>query len=290
MPIEHLRSAVLADPQLALSMLTVAMDLVLQKDLRVILGKKQTTELRRSIDLERETTRMLKERDQLKSERVAMMAHDIRSPVSVVIGCAELLTNRWNQMEESQRAKFLDTISRQARGLLDLVDDALQVASIEAGELKYAAAPFDMALFIDRMVSDMCKADEGLNLTADLAEDLPQAMGDEHRYRQVLFNLLSNAMKFSDRGDPIRVSAIADGDEIVIAVQDKGVGIPAEEIDRVFQKFARVEGPSASKAEGTGLGLYICKLMVEAQGGRIWIESEPGAGSRFSFTVPVAST
>lgn len=287
-PVERMRSAVLADPKLALSMLTVAMDLVLEKDLRVILGKKQTTELSRSIDLERETTRMLKERDQLKSERVAMMAHDIRSPVSVVIGCAELLTNRWEQMDQAQRAKFLDTISRQARNLLDLVDDALQVASIEAGELKYLATPFDLGAFVDGMVSDLCKADEGLNLTVELDDELPRADGDEHRYRQVLFNLLSNAMKFSERGSPIHVTASREGDDIVVSVQDKGIGIPADEVDRVFEKFARVEQAGAPTAEGTGLGLYICKLVVEAQRGRVWVESSPGAGSRFSFTVPVA--
>jgi signal transduction histidine kinase len=265
----------------------VAMDLVLKKDLTVVLGKKQTTELRRSIDLERETTRLLKERDQLKSERVAMMAHDIRSPVSVVIGCAELLTNRWDQMDPPQRAKFLDTISRQARSLLDLVDDALQVASIEAGELKYSPAPFSLSDLVEGMVEDLCKADEGLNLSAAVEEELPLAYGDEQRYRQVLFNLLSNAMKFSEPGSPIEVLAQHADGEIIVAVKDKGIGIPEDEVGRVFEKFARVEKAGVPAAEGTGLGLYICKLMVEAQGGRVWVESSPGAGSRFSFTVPV---
>jgi signal transduction histidine kinase len=276
------------DPQLAFSMLTIAMDLVLQKDLTVVLGKKQTTELRRSIDLERETTRILKERDQVKSERVAMMAHDIRSPVSVVIGCAELLTNRWEQMDEGQRLKFLDTIQRQARSLLDLVDDALQVASIEAGELRYAPKTFDMAGLVQAMVEDLCKADEKLNLKVR-ADGPAHGVGDEQRYRQVLFNLLSNAMKFSESGAPIEVSvAQADG-EIEVAVQDRGIGIPPEEQGRVFEKFARVDQPGAPKAEGTGLGLYICKLMVEAQGGRLWLESDPDRGSRFTFTVPLAA-
>lgn len=287
-PVEVLRSAVLADPQLAFSMMTVAMDLVLAKDLTVVLGKKQTTELRRSIDVERETTRILKERDQLKSERVAMMAHDIRSPVSVVIGCAELLTNRWEQMDEAQRKKFLDTISRQARSLLDLVDDALQVASIEAGELKYNPKPFDVSGLVTGLVEDLAKADESLKLTASVSPDLPQGTGDLTRYRQVLFNLLSNAMKFSETGSPIEVEARCEDKEIVVAVRDRGIGIPEEELGRVFEKFARVDQPGAPKAEGTGLGLYICKLMVEAQGGRVWVESEPGEGSRFSFTIPAA--
>ncbi|MEA2461135.1 MAG: hypothetical protein QOH90_1312, partial [Actinomycetota bacterium] len=287
-PVEALRSAVLADPQLAVQMMTLAMDLVLQKDLTVVLGKKQTTELRRSIDLERETTRILKERDQLKSERVAMMAHDIRSPVSVVIGCAELLSNRWEQMEERQRQKFLDTIARQARSLLDLVDDALQVASIEAGELKYSPAPLDMVELVQGMVEDLCKADESLNLSLRATESLPRCNGDEQRFRQVLFNLLSNAMKFSSPGDPIVVEVRRGGDEIVVSVTDKGIGIPEEEQRRVFEKFARVDPSEGPQAEGTGLGLYICKMMVEAQGGRLWLESAVGQGSTFSFSIPLA--
>lgn len=289
-PVDVLRGAVLADPQLAFSMMTVAMDLVLAKDVTVVLGKKQTTELRRSIDVERETTRILKERDQLKSERVAMMAHDIRSPVSVVIGCAELLTNRWEQMEEPQRKKFLDTISRQARSLLDLVDDALQVASIEAGELKYNPKPFDVSGLVTGLVEDLAKADESLNLAASVSPDLPNGTGDETRYRQVLFNLLSNAMKFSETGSPIEVEARCQESEIVVAVQDRGIGIPEDELGRVFEKFARVDQPGTPKAEGTGLGLYICKLMVEAQGGRLWVESKPGDGSRFSFSIPAAGS
>jgi signal transduction histidine kinase len=120
-----------------------------------------------------------------------------------------------------------------------------------------------------------------------MPEDLPKAIGDARRQRQVLANLVSNALKFSPQPQPVEVTVVMDGQEALVSVRDHGCGIAAEHLPKIFEKFYRVKGEGSPKAPGSGLGLYICKLLVEAQGGRIWAESAPGQGSTFSYTVRV---
>lgn len=288
-PVEALRKAVCADPQLAWDMMRSAMELVLEKDLNVIFTRQHASELKRAVDVERQTVSQLRADHQRRDERIAIMAHDVRTPLAVIMGCTQVLRDRWPSLEDKERRRLLESISRQAGGLLGLVQDALEVASIETGELRYDIRPLDMAELVRCLVADLCAADDDLNVVVRVPEELPKALGDEQRHREILFNLLTNAMKFSPRGEPIEVELDVDAEMLTVSVTDHGIGIEPEDVRRIFAKFSRVEQLDGDGlAEGYGLGLYICKSLVEAQGGNIWVESKPGEGPTFKYTLPIA--
>lgn len=242
-----------------------------------------------TLERERQANERLRQVDQLKTEFVAMVAHDLRSPMSVITGFADTIHDRWDDLSDADKLAYLRLISRNTRSLAEFVEDVLQVARMESGELHYEVQPFDARTVVQRIVTDMQLAHPELKLSIDAPEQLPPALGDEERNWQILTNLVSNAMKFSG-GDPrirLVVSSLPDESAVSIAVCDHGVGISEEDLPRLFRRFSRV-GASRQVA-GTGLGLYIVKEMVEAQGGRIWVDSTPGEGSTFTYTLPVAS-
>jgi signal transduction histidine kinase len=283
--VEDLRAVLTADAGLALRFMESAMDLVLRKDLAVVLGNQRMSELDWVLGVERERARRLQQREARKSERVAMVAHDIRSPVSVMVASAELLRNRLEEVPPESVRRLLDGVVNQGRRLLSLVDRTLDVASIEAGEISYELAPFDLSALARRVATDFTRGDDHIRIDMASPPDLPLAIGDEARCWQVLFNLVGNALKFSRAGSLVRLEFAQRDHFVEVAVRDQGVGIEPDELDNVFDKFARAPS-SAHMADGTGLGLYICKRLVEAQGGSIWAESEPGRGSAFFFKLP----
>jgi signal transduction histidine kinase len=288
-PVEDLRDFLLREPEATFKMMRTAMELVLEKDLTVVMGRLQTYELRKAVDLEQRTAEQLREGTQMRDERVAMMAHDIRSPITVIQGCVEVLKQHGEALEPERRERLLDAIYRQGRGLLDLVNDALQVTSIEAGSVRYDIESFDIAELARHMVDDLLHADQTLEVEVTAPDDLPAASGDKRHHRRILFNLLSNAIKFSQPGSPIRVALSTQDAVVRVDVADSGIGIAKADAARLFEKYARVDRPSDQlQPESTGLGLYICRSLVEAQGGTIWVESEPGRGSTFSYTLPIA--
>jgi signal transduction histidine kinase len=244
----------------------------------------------RTLEREREANERLRQVDQLKTEFVAMVAHDLRSPMSVITGFADTIHDRWDELPDTQKLEFLRLISRNTRSLAEFVEDVLQVARMESGELHYDVHPFDARTVVQRIVADMTIAHPELRLTVDAPEQLPDALGDEERNWQILTNLVSNALKFSN-GDPevsVEIMALPSEGAVAIAVHDNGVGIADEDLPRLFRRFSRV-GSTRRTVAGTGLGLYIVKSMVEAQGGRIWVDSQPGRGSTFTYTLPIAT-
>jgi signal transduction histidine kinase len=288
-PVEALDEAIRTDAGLARGMMVAAMDLILEKDIDAILRKHLALELIQAFEVERETTRRLKERDQRKNEQVAMAAHDLRSPLSVILACADLLSTRWHEFGDAQIKEFIDAITRNAKGLVDVVEDALQASLIESGELRYDIKPFNLVRLANRVVDDLCRADSDLKINLISPPDLPMALGDEQRHWQILLNLLSNAVKFSNPGELIEVELAAQRGKLQVQVRDRGIGIAQQEMPKLFQKFSRLDSlDPALHPKGTGLGLFICKAMVESQGGRIWAESAPGEGSTFSYTLPPA--
>ena len=244
----------------------------------------------RTLELEREANERLRQVDQLKTEFVAMVAHDLRSPMSVISGFADTIHDRWDVLPDEQKLEFLRLISRNTRSLAEFVEDVLQVARMESGELHYEMQAFDARTVVQRIVMDMQVAHPELTLTVNTPETLPDVLGDVDRNWQILTNLVSNAMKFSEGSPRIEVeltTMLAEG-KLAIAVRDNGVGISDEDLPRLFRRFSRV-GPTRRTVAGTGLGLYIVKSMVEAQGGSIWVDSEPGHGSTFTYTLPIAT-
>lgn len=250
--------------------------------------RRSNVQLQLAYDKEREAAQQLRTLDALKNEFVAMVAHDLRSPMTVIAGLAETMRARWDRLEDERKIQFLELISQNINNLSSLVEDVLQVARIESDEFSYEIRSFDVGALVARTVTDFTTAEPNRTLVVEVGEGLPRALGDEQRTWQVLQNLISNALKFSEDDAPVEVAVVHDDADVLrVSITDHGMGIRPEEIGKLFQKFGRVSQTGARAVKGTGLGLYICKRMVEDQGGEITVDSVLGEGSTFSFTLPV---
>lgn len=246
--------------------------------------------LNQAFEREREAVTTLKGLDQLKNEFVAMVAHDLKSPMTVIAGFTDIITSRWDTLDDAKKLEFLALISGNVHKLADLVEDVLQVARIESNEISYVLEPFDLAHLARTTAAEVVGAESSRSISVDVSDELPLAYGDEQRIWQVLTNLYSNALKFSPPDAPVEVEVVHDdSDALRVSVRDHGGGIRPEEMSKLFEKFSRLTQTTDKEAKGTGLGLFICKRMVEDQGGRIWAESTLGEGSTFSFTLPIAA-
>ncbi len=236
----------------------------------------------------RHLIRRLEEMNELRNEFVAVVAHDIRSPMTSISGFAHELTDQWEVIDDNQKIEYLHIITRNTDHLARFVEDVLQVTRIEAGEFAYDIHPFDIRSLTQRVLDETAGVSDERRFEFIAPEDFPLVLGDEERLWQVLTNVLSNAVKFSTAEEPITVGLSCTDDSVQVAVTDRGIGIAKDDLPKLFVKFGRVSQLGARKVPGNGLGLYICKTLVEAQGGRIWCESSPGQGSTFFFTIPVA--
>jgi PAS domain S-box-containing protein len=242
----------------------------------------------RDISEQKRLTRQLVEANELRNEFVAMVVHDVRSPAASIAGFAQLLIDQWNVIEEARKIEHLKVIARNTEHLAQFVEDVLQVARIEAGGFDFKIAEFDIHALTQKEIRDLAGPYGERSFDLIVEGDIPLVMGDEERQREILMNLLTNAVKFSPADEPITVELSVDEGFIEVAVIDHGGGIAEEDLPKLFQKFGRLAQPGGGKVPGTGLGLYICKTIAEAQGGKIWCESKPGHGSRFAYTIPIA--
>ena len=225
-----------------------------------------------------------------KSEFLAVMSHELRTPLNAIGGYAELMEMGIRGPVTAQQREDLGRIQRSQRHLLGLVNEVLNYAKLESGAVRYD--PADVVLCealaaAEGLIAPQARA-KGLALAAaECPADLA-VRADPEKLRQVLVNLLSNAVKFTDRGGRITVACAADGPRVRIAVRDTGIGIPAEQIERVFEPFVQVRADLTRTAEGTGLGLAISRDLARGMGGELTAESTPGAGSTFTLTLPRA--
>jgi signal transduction histidine kinase len=242
----------------------------------------------------RETARIEAERRSLeiasrhKSEFLANMSHELRTPLNAVIGFSEVLGERMFGDLNAKQLEYVQDIQSSGRHLLALINDILDLSKVEAGRMELELAPFDLRAALDAsllLVRERA-ARHGVSLELEVDDAVTMVVADERRFRQVMLNLLSNAVKFTPDGGRVRVSAVLRDGVVEIAVNDTGVGIPKEDQDLIFEEFRQARGDSAGKREGTGLGLSLTKRLVEAHGGRLWVTSEPGLGSTFTFTLP----
>jgi signal transduction histidine kinase len=223
-----------------------------------------------------------------KSEFVASMSHELRTPLNAIIGFSQVLRQRLFGEINPKQEEYLDDVLASGNYLLSLINDVLDLSKVEAGQIELELATFSLRDALERgavMVRERA-ADGGVRLSLELAPDVELVRGDERRLRQVVFNLLSNAVKFTPAGGGIVVATERVGDEVQVSVADTGPGVAPEDRERIFEEFQQTE-IGVTQQEGTGLGLALSRRLVELHGGRIWVESEPGFGSRFVFTLPL---
>jgi PAS domain S-box-containing protein len=236
------------------------------------------------LELERQN-HQLRQLDRLKDEFVALVSHELRTPLTSIRGYLELISEDTNLTEEQTR--FLETIDRNAQRLQRVVGDLLFVAQVEAGKLSLEDNNVDMNLVVEEAVhaAQPSATAKSIALTVDLGE-LPEIRGDRARLAQVLDNFISNAIKFTATGGNVTVTTHVLPGEVEIVVSDNGMGIPADELHLLFQRFFRAERATSGAIPGTGLGLAIAKAIVTGHGGRIRVESEDGAGTTFRIVLP----
>ncbi len=223
-----------------------------------------------------------------KSEFLANMSHELRTPLNAIIGFSEVLGERmFGELNEKQ-AEYTDDILTSGRHLLSLINQILDLSKVEAGRMELELATFDLPLAIDNARTFVREraTKHGINLDVTVDERLGDFVGDERKIKQVLLNLLSNAVKFTPEGGRIGIKAKQADGSVEVSVSDTGIGIAPEDQAKIFEEFRQVGSDYAHKVEGTGLGLTLAKKFVELHGGKIWVTSEVGKGSTFTFSLP----
>ena len=233
-------------------------------------------------------SRQLEAASQHKSEFLANMSHELRTPLNAVIGFSEVLGERMFGELNDKQAEYVQDINASGTHLLSLINDILDLSKIEAGRMELELADFHLPQAIENALVLVRERALRRGLTLEQSTDprLGEIRGDERKIKQVLLNLLSNAIKFTPEGGRIDVRAVLNETLVKVSVADTGVGIAPEDLETVFEEFRQV-GTAEKKAEGTGLGLALARKFIELHGGRIWVQSQVGVGSTFTFTVPV---
>ena len=223
-----------------------------------------------------------------KSEFLASMSHELRTPLNAVIGFSRVLLERTFGDINERQDEYLRDILNAGRHLLDLLNEILDLSKVEAGQMVLESSTFSVGSALDYAVAMVRERAtlHGIAVTVQIADDIAIIDADERRFKQVVLNLISNAVKFTPDGGSVSVHARRDGSDLVVTVADTGIGVPPEERERIFESFQQGRR-GASKEEGTGLGLTLSRRIVELFGGRMWLDSEVGAGSTFGFAIPV---
>lgn len=223
-----------------------------------------------------------------KSEFVANMSHELRTPLNSIIGFSDVLRSEMFGPLNDKQKEYATDINESGVHLLALINDVLDLAKVEAGKLEIQKRPFSLKATIEvvmQLVRGQC-AESGVTIRFDAAPGVDEVMGDERRIKQVLINLVSNAIKFSSKGGEVVIATASAPGESIVSISDHGPGIDRKDQAAIFDAFTQLKPAYAPKQEGTGLGLTLVKQFVELHGGQVWLDSEPGHGARFSFSLP----
>lgn len=228
-----------------------------------------------------------REVDRMKSDFVSMVSHELRTPLGLIKGYSSSLVNPQLKLDEVTTRRFISGIDAAADRLNRLIENLLSVSRIESGHFRLSTQPVDLV----QTVSSAVTAARAMAKEREISMEFPggglEVEGDRVQLELVLDNLLGNAIKYSPKAKPIRVRMEQKGDHVEVRVSDEGSGIASHDLSNVFGKFYRVEGVHSVRTPGSGLGLYICRNIIEAHGGRIWVESKLGSGSTFAFSIPM---
>lgn len=230
----------------------------------------------------------LQQLDKLKSEFVSLVSHELRAPLTNISGSLQLLLEPDHSHLGADEREILTLANEQVDRLARLVKGILNVSRIEAGQMQFSPQAFDILGLTDKALSQWSTCDPTHRYRGPTLRNLPSVWADRDRTEEVLTNVIDNAAKYSAEGTEIQVEAQVVNDKLVISVADEGEGISSEELAKLFNKFQRVERGDSRQTYGYGLGLYISRKFIEAMGGQLWGESQPGQGSTFSFSLPLA--
>ena len=240
----------------------------------------------RAYEAERETVDELRRLSALRADFVSLVSHELRTPMAAVIGSARTLEQRWRELSAEQRESFLALIAGETSRLADLIADVLDTSRIEAGTFTYTFSDVDLGELVRDVVAAAELGQDEVQVRASVPEPLPAIRGDRERLRQVLANLVDNAVKYSPEGDEVQVIASTVDGKVRVEVSDRGPGIAREQQRLIFEKFGRAKG-SGKSLPGTGLGLFIARSIAEAHGGSLDVRSAPEHGATFTLALPV---
>jgi len=257
-------------------------------ELVALLGRLVATAVQniRSYEAERSTVEELRRLSALRADFVSLVSHELRSPMAAVIGAARTLQERWRSLSPGHREAFLALIADETNRLAALIGHVLDTSRIEAGTFTYRFTDIDLSALVADVVGTAAVGQDEVRVRADVPETLPSVRGDAERLRQVLTNLIDNAVKYSPAGDEVAVRARRENGRVLIEVVDNGPGIPHDQQRLIFEKFGRADVPGSSKP-GTGLGLFIARSIAEAHGGTLDVRSRPDAGTTFVLSLPL---
>jgi len=230
----------------------------------------------------------LRKLEKIRQDFVANVSHELRTPLSSIKGYSETLLDG-GKIKPEERKEFLDIIYRESDRLAKLIDDLLDLSRIESGKMSMVFIPIEIAPVVKRSagVLEKLAREKSIKIEADIPSDLPKVLADENRLSQVLLNLIDNSVKYTPDGGLVKISVLLQDKYLQVDIADTGIGIPQEDLPRIFERFYRVDKARSRQFGGTGLGLSIVKHIVQGHGGQVWVKSEVGRGSTFSFTIPI---
>ncbi len=249
---------------------------------------RQHAALRRADEEILQANRQLEQSNRYKTEFLANMSHELRTPLNAILGFSEILLDGTMNLTAGERIEFQRNIHDSGQHLLTVINDILDLAKIEAGKMELHPEEMSVAQALHEVISilEPMARQQGLELVTSGTEEAGSMKADKSKFKQVLYNLISNAVKFTPSPGTIAVTVADSTDQLTISVRDTGIGIKPENLPRLFREFEQLDGSYTRRYQGTGLGLALCRRFVEMHGGRIWAESEFGKGSTFSFTLP----
>jgi signal transduction histidine kinase len=241
----------------------------------------------RAYEAERKTVEELRRLSALRADFVSLVSHELRTPMAAVIGAARTLQERWRELSPEQRESFLELIAGETGRLAELIGDVLDTSRIEAGTFSFRFRDVDIGELVRDTVATAQLGQDEVRLLAKVHDALPEIRGDVERLRQVLTNLIDNAVKYSPAGSEVEVHAYPENGRVRIDVHDHGPGIAKEDQKLIFEKFGRITGTGATRP-GTGLGLFIARSIAEAHGGELDVHSAPNQGATFTLELPLS--
>ncbi|HUW44398.1 MAG TPA: ATP-binding protein, partial [Dehalococcoidia bacterium] len=227
-----------------------------------------------------------KKLEQLKDEFIGLVSHELRTPLTVIGGCLSTLLTEWNRLSPSEVQQLLKDALLESQSLSHLIENLLELSRAQAQQLALYSELIDVKTLVREILHKIKRQAPSHRFSISIPDKLPSINGDPLRIERIIYNLLDNAAKYSPPGSHIKVSAYAEPERLVIGISNHGKGLSSSEQARIFGPFQRLENNRPDQARGAGLGLMVCRRLVEAHGGEIWVESKKGRGSTFFFSLP----